>query len=56
MNFMPLSAAILCLFLETKVAALGMLLVTAITLACSYAGAALAARIAHSCAVADPAR
>ena len=46
MNIMPLYAAILCLVLESKGAALGMLLVTTITLACSYAGAALAARTA----------
>jgi hypothetical protein len=56
MNFMPLCAVILCLVLETKGSALGMLLVTAITLACSYAGATLAARTVHSRAVADPTR
>jgi len=33
-----------------------MLLLTAITLACSYAGAALAARTALWCEVADPRR
>jgi hypothetical protein len=43
MNILPLGAAILCLVLESRGAALGMLLVTAITLAFSYAGAALAA-------------
>lgn len=47
MNFMPLCAAILCLVLETKGAGLGMLLVTLLTVSCSYAGVALAARTAR---------
>ena len=47
MNCTPLCAAILCLVFETKGAGLAMLLVTMLTVACSYAGAAMAARTAR---------
>ena len=47
MNFILLCAPILCLVLETKGAALGTLLLVMFTVACSYAGAALAARTAR---------
>ena len=55
MNFILLCAPILCLILETKGAALGTLLLVILTVACSYAGAALAARSAHKRALAHPA-
>jgi hypothetical protein len=47
MNFVLLCAPILCLVLETKGAALGTLLLAMFTVACSYAGVALAARTAR---------
>jgi len=47
MNFILLCAPILCLVLESKGAALGTLLLAMFTVACSYAGAALAARAAR---------
>jgi hypothetical protein len=48
MNFTPLCATIIALAVEpNKGNALEMLLVTILTLACSYTGAALAARVAR---------
>lgn len=43
-NFVFLCAPVLCIVFESKSAALGTLLLVVFTVACSYAGAALAAR------------
>jgi hypothetical protein len=47
LNFALLCGVIIGFAVEAKGAGLGMLLVTTVTLACSYAGAALAARTAR---------